>query len=101
MNNVPDVSEMKTFYINLKHDIKKNNKFIKNDVIKYKRFPAVYGKKYKDTKIFIDKISLLTQSKIYFNTRNVYEEINAIGAVGASLSHYYIWKSFLDEKIDD
>lgn len=101
MNNVPDISKIKTFYINLKHDIEKTNKFIKNDFIKYKRFPAVYGKKYKDNKTFIDKISLLTQSKIHLKKRGYHEDLTSIGAVGCSLSHYYIWKSFLDEKIDD
>ena len=45
--NIPDISKIKTFYINLKHDIEKTNKFIKNDFIKYKRFPAVYGKNIK------------------------------------------------------
>ena len=100
-NVVPDVSKIKTFYINLKKDAEKNKTFEKNDFINYKRFPALNGKKNKDNDFFIKKISLLTQSKIHFNSRNNHEEINSFGAIGCSLSHYYIWKSFLDEKLDD
>ena len=98
---VPDISKIKTFYINLKKDVEKNKTFVKNDFINYKRFPAIYAKKYKDDESFLKKISLLTQSKIHFNTRNNHEDINSFGAIGCSLSHYYIWKSFLDEKLDE
>ena len=49
----------------------------------------------------MDKITLLTQSKIHFNIRNTHEEINSFGAIGCSLSHYYLWKSFIDEKLDE
>jgi len=98
---IPDISKIKSFYINLKKDKDRNNNFVKNDVIKFQRFPAIYGKKYKDNKLFMDKISLLTQSKIHFNRRNTHEEINSFGAIGCSLSHYYLWKSFIDEKLDE
>ena len=100
-NIVPNISKIKSFYINLKKDVENNNTFVKNDFINYKRFPAIYAKKYKDNDFFIKKISLLTQSKIHFNTRNNHEEINSFGAIGCSLSHYYIWKSFIDEKLDE
>jgi len=100
-NIVPDISKIKTFYINLKKDVNKNKNFIKNDIIKFQRFPAIYAKKYKDNELFLKKISLSTQSKIHFNSRNTHEEINSFGAIGCSLSHYHIWKSFLDEKLDE
>ena len=95
---IPDISKIKSFYINLKKDKDRNNNFIKNDV---QRFPAIYGKKYNDNEFFLKKISLLTQSKIHFNIRNTHEEINSFGAIGCSLSHYYLWKSFMDEKLDE
>jgi GR25 family glycosyltransferase involved in LPS biosynthesis len=100
-NIVPDISKIKTFYINLKKDTEKNKTFVKNDFINYKRFPAIYAKKYKDDDSFLKKISLLTQSKIHLNKRNTHEDINSFGAIGCSLSHYYIWKSFLEEKLDE
>jgi GR25 family glycosyltransferase involved in LPS biosynthesis len=98
---IPDISKIKSFYINLKKDKDRNNNFVENDVIKFQRFPAIYGKKYKDNKLFMDKISLLTQLKIHFNRRNTHGEINSFGAIGCSLSHYYLWKSFMDEKLDE
>ena len=99
--SIPDITKIKSFYINLKKDKDRNNNFVKNDVIKFQRFPAIYGKKYKDNKLFMDKITLLTQSKIHFNRRNTHGEINSFGAIGCSLSHYYLWKSFIDEKLDE
>ena len=75
---IPDISKIKSFYINLKKDKDRNN-FVKNDVIKFQRFPVIYGKKYKDNKLFMDKITLLTQSKIHFNRRNTHVEIITFG----------------------
>ena len=97
---IPNLKNMNIFYINLKDSLDRKQKFLKyeQDV---KRFPAINGKKYADNEEFKKKISLMTQSKIYFNNRNVAEEINSIGAIGCSLSHYFLWCYFLNEKIDE
>lgn len=42
-----------------------------------------------------DKISLQTKSNIIKKTRRSHDEIDTIGAVGASLSHTTLWKQFL------
>ena len=101
MNELINVSNIKTFYINLKHYTSNKTKFEKNNIINFQRFPAVFGKQNLNNDFFLNKISLLTQAQIHFNFRDRAEQINSIGAIGCGLSHYYLWKSFLDEKIDD
>ena len=97
---VPQIKNMNIFYINLKKDLDRRQHFLKNEM-EIKRFPAVYAKKYEEDKEFKKKITLMTQSKIFFNKRSFHEEINSIGAIGCSLSHYYLWCSFLNGKIDE
>ena len=97
---VPQLKNMNIFYINLKDSLDRKQHFIKFEK-NIQRFPAVNAKKYSDNEEFLKKISLMTQSKIFFNSRNTNEEINTIGAIGCSLSHYFLWCSFLDDKIHD
>ena len=40
--SIPDITKIKSFYINLKKEKDINNNFVKNDFIKFKRFPAIY-----------------------------------------------------------
>ena len=100
MNGFPEVSKIKTFYINLETDTSRRQKFINDDILNYQRFPAVSGKNNKDNEEFMKKISLMSQVRIYFNAETVRGEIENIGAIGCSLSHYYLWKSFYDGTID-
>jgi len=97
---VPQLRNMNIFYINLKDSLDRKQHFIKYEK-NIQRFPAVNAKKYADNEEFKKKISLMTQSKIFFNSRNMNEEINSIGAIGCSLSHYFLWCYFLNDKIHD
>ena len=97
---VPKLRNINIFYINLKDSLDRKQHFIKYEK-NIQRFPAVNAKKYSDNEEFLKKISLMTQSKIFFNSRNTNEEINTIGAIGCSLSHYFLWCSFLNDKIHD
>jgi len=60
---------------------------------KLQRFPAVNGKRldYKKDK----RISLKTRMNISRNYRRSHYEIATLGAIGASMSHFGIWKKFV------
>ena len=62
------------------------------------RFPAVDGSTIDPLKS--DKIALQTKYNILHKTRRSHGEINTLGAIGCSLSHYGVWQKFLEGKAD-
>ena len=61
-----------------------------------RRFAAIDGRTIRV--LDNDKISLQTKSNIIKKTRRSHDEIDTIGAVGASMSHTTLWKQFLATK---
>lgn len=59
------------------------------------RFSAVDAKAFGDEIHRHPKISLLTAHNLYRQTRRSHYEIDAPGAVGASLSHFRVWETLL------
>jgi GR25 family glycosyltransferase involved in LPS biosynthesis len=103
------LKNIKTFYINLDKSVDRRERFQHNYGFSQPitRFPAVYASeiykdnKHKHHKEFMKKISLLTQARIQLAKRHAHEEIDAIGAIGASLSHYYLWAHLADVREKD
>jgi len=60
------------------------------------RFPAIDGATIDPLKS--DKIALQTKYNILHKTRRSHGEINTLGAIGCSLSHYGVWQKFLAGK---
>lgn len=93
------------FVINLDSDISRWNSmkyqldFINSN--KYQRISAVDMRK-PDMKNFYkdDRVSLYTKFTIQKKHRCDHKQIDRTGAIGATLSHFNIWKKIIDEKID-
>ena len=64
-----------------------------DDFTTLRRFAAVDGRSLRvlDNKL----ISLQTKSNIIHKTRRSHDEVDTIGAIGASMSHTTVWKQFL------
>jgi glycosyl transferase family 25 len=65
----------------------------KAGITNMRRLPAVDAKKFEPHKH--PKISLLTSYNIYYGVRRSHYEIDAGGAIGASLSHIAAWEKLL------
>lgn len=100
-----DAKELPIFIINLESD-KKRWDYMKYqlDYIKcnkYERVPAVDMRKpnmsefYKD-----DRISLYTKFTIQKKHRCDHKQIDRTGAIGATLSHYNVWRKIIDNDIN-
>lgn len=63
---------------------------------KIERFPAVDGSKLDI--VNNPNISNATKYNILNKTRRSHGEIDTIGAIGCSMSHYTVWKKFLESK---
>ena len=61
-----------------------------------RRFSAIDGRTIRV--LDNDKISLQAKSNIIKKTRRSHDEIDTVGAVGASMSHTTVWKQFLATK---
>lgn len=86
----------KVYYINLDIELyKERNKHIKNELIKYYNsiihFPAVYGKE----KEQIDKAIK------YLNMPITFKNECGLGAIGCTLSHLSVMKTFFDTSDED
>ena len=64
--------------------------------LKIERFPAVDGSKLDI--VNNPNISNSTKYNILNKTRRSHGEIDTIGAIGCSMSHYTVWKKFLESK---
>jgi GR25 family glycosyltransferase involved in LPS biosynthesis len=64
--------------------------------LKIERFPAVDGSKLDI--VNNPNISNATKYNILNKTRRSHGEIDTIGAIGCSMSHYTVWKKFLESK---
>ena len=100
-----NVKDIPVYIINLESDKKRWNymKF-QLDYIKcnkYERIPAVDMRNpnmidfYKD-----DRISLYTKFTIQKKHRCDHKQIDRTGAIGATLSHYNVWKKIIDNNIN-
>ena len=102
--NFIDVKDIPIFVINLDTDVKRWNyikyqlDYIKSN--KYERVSAVdmrnpnMSNLYKD-----DRISLYTKFTIQKKHRCDHKQIDRTGAIGATLSHYNIWKKIIEDNI--
>ena len=103
--NFINVKDIPIFVINLESDTKRweyiqyQLEYIKCN--NYERVSAVDMRKpnmaelYKD-----DRISLYTKFTIQKKHRCDHKQIDRTGAIGATLSHYNIWKKIIDENIN-
>jgi hypothetical protein len=92
-----DIRTCPTFVINLDRRKDRWQEFSAQPTLKQfttlDRFSAVEGAKLDP---FTDKrISIHTRQNIVKNYRRSHYEINTLGAIGASLSHFTIWENFL------
>lgn len=102
--NYIDVKNLPIFVINLDTDVKRweyikyQLDYIKSN--KYERVSAIdmrnpnMSELYKD-----DRISLYTKFTIQKKHRCDHKQIDRTGAIGATLSHYNIWKKIIDNNI--
>lgn len=92
------IHKINAFYINLDKSTDRKKRFQYNYGFNkgISRFPAVCAKNYY-SKIMESKVSLLTQARIELNRRHSHEEIDKIGAIGCSLSHFYLWTHILND----
>lgn len=93
-----DISKIPIFCINLDSRLYRYKKFCmqpgtKEILPKIQRFPAVDG--YKIDVLKSTEISLTTKSNIIRKSRRSHGEINSLGAIGCSMSHYQVWQKFL------
>jgi GR25 family glycosyltransferase involved in LPS biosynthesis len=94
-----NLKEIPCYCINLDNRPGRLNYFLRQPGIKdipFTRFSAVDG-----SRIPIlnnPQISNNTKSNITFGKRRSHGEINTPGAIGCSLSHYAVWKKFLETK---
>jgi GR25 family glycosyltransferase involved in LPS biosynthesis len=97
--------DLPVFVINLDSDVKRWNyieyqlKYINCN--KYQRVPAVDMRKPNMSNLYKDeRISLYTKFTIQKKHRCDHKQIDRTGAIGATLSHYNVWKKIIDENID-
>ncbi len=92
-----DIRTCPTFVINLDRRPDRWDKFSAQPTLKefsnLQRFSAVDGSKL--DVMNDDRVSLHTRQNIFRKYRRSDYEINTVGAIGASLSHFTIWENFL------
>ena len=98
-----DIHAIPVFCINLDKRPERFKKFsaqpgAKALLTNIQRFPAIDGTTIDPLKS--DKIALQTKYNILHKTRRSHGEINTLGAIGCSLSHYGVWQKFLEGKAD-
>ena len=98
-----DIRAIPVFCINLDKRPERFKKFSTQPgakaILAYtERFPAIDGATIDPLKS--DKIALQTKYNILHKTRRSHGEINTLGAIGCSLSHYGVWQKFLAGKAD-
>lgn len=98
-----DIRAIPVFCINLDKRPERFKKFSAQPGAKallayIQRFPAIDGATIDPLKW--DKIALQTKYNILHKTRRSHGEINTLGAIGCSLSHYGVWQKFLAGKAD-
>ena len=102
--NFVNVKDIPIFVINLDSDVKRWN-YIKYqlDYIKsnnYERVSAVDMRNPNMTNLYKDdRISLYTKFTIQKKHRCDHKQIDRTGAIGATLSHYNVWKKIIDNNI--
>jgi GR25 family glycosyltransferase involved in LPS biosynthesis len=93
----PNLFQIPSYFINMNERKDRLKRFMEQPVsqyMKFRRIRAVNGKAIKQYRT--DKrISLRTRFNIYRNYRRSHYEIATLGAVGASLSHFDVWKRFI------
>jgi len=92
-----DIKQIPVFCINLDRRPERYDLFTKQRGVaelKIQRVSAVDGAKINPVKS--PYISNQTKINILHNTRRSHGEIDTIGAIGCSLSHYSVWKRFLE-----
>lgn len=98
-----DIRAIPVFCINLDKRPERFKKFSSQPGAKalltnIQRFSAIDGAIIDPLKS--DKIALQTKYNILHKTRRAHGEINTLGAIGCSLSHYGVWQKFLEGKAD-
>ena len=98
-----DIRAIPVFCINLDKRPERFKKFsaqpgAKALLTNIQRFSAIDGATIDPLKS--DKIALQTKYNILHKTRRSHGEINTLGAIGCSLSHYGVWQKFLEGKAD-
>ena len=91
-----DLKKIPIFCVNLDKRRQRYEKFCKQPGTKgltIHRFSAVEGNAIEYLKS--DKISLQTKYNIQNKARRSHGEINTLGAIGCSMSHYEVWQKFL------
>ena len=85
------------FVINLDKNKDRYEKFKKyKNIIRWK---AIYGKDFIGDNKFQRSMTINTRRKIEKQSRRASdEEIDSPGAIGCALSHYYLWKSFVEKQ---
>jgi GR25 family glycosyltransferase involved in LPS biosynthesis len=93
-----DISTIPIYCINLDRRPERYHFFMNQKGIKslktLERFSAIDGSKIQVAGN--PQISNQTQHNIMHKTRRSHGEINTVGAIGCSLSHYAVWKRFLE-----
>ena len=101
----PNVKNLPIFIINLDTDTKRWN-YIKSQLDflnsnTYQRISAVDMRKPNMSELYKDdRISLYTKFTIQKKRRCDHKQIDRTGAIGATLSHYKIWRKIIDENIN-
>ena len=95
---VPNLFKIPSYFINMDERTDRLKRFMGQQITKYmpklRRIRAVNGKAIKNYQKD-PRISLRTRFNIYRNYRRSHHEIATLGAVGASLSHFDVWKRFV------
>jgi GR25 family glycosyltransferase involved in LPS biosynthesis len=95
------MSDLIIYCINLKHRLDRWNRFESQEALvelksehTFKRFEGVNGK---EIDVQNDsRVSTRTKRNIRDNIRRSHEELDTVGGVGCYLSHYNIWKKFVE-----
>jgi glycosyl transferase, family 25 len=97
IREMKDLTDTKLYYINLDRRPDRKEQFLKQDALAamppVERITAIHGQ---SIDIKNDKrISLNTRVQVKTEYRRSHYEIHSRGALGASLSHYKAWQTFL------
>jgi len=92
-----NITDMPVYVINMKERKDRWKRFVSQEAIpEFKNLHHVYGVNGKKLDFRKDKrISMGTKLRIYRNYRRSHYEIATLGAIGATISHANIWKTFL------
>jgi len=98
MSEPPNLFKIPSYFINMDERKDRLKRFTEQQVTNYmprlRRVRAFNGKAIKNYQKD-RRISLRTRFNIYRNYRRSHHEIATLGAVGASLSHFDVWKRFV------